>query len=140
MNQPKNVDEWVARPHKEDIQKVPEALRLADLMEVTADMLEIPYKPNSRNTDRKAAAELRRLHQHELSNELWHKKTEWVQNSYTTAELGIHRADVIKQRIDRLHSLNQELVDVLKYIEAQTHLGHIHDTASAALAKARGEA
>jgi hypothetical protein len=40
----------------------PEALRLAHLMEVTADMLEIPYKPNSRNTDRKAAAELRRLH------------------------------------------------------------------------------
>jgi hypothetical protein len=38
----------------------------------------------------------------------------------------------------RLHSLNQELVEALKYIEAQTHLGHIHDTASSALTKARG--
>ena len=39
----------------------------------------------------------------------------------------------------RLHELNQELVFALRYIEAQTHLGHIHDTASSALAKARGK-
>ena len=39
----------------------------------------------------------------------------------------------------RLHEVNQELVFALRYIEAQTHLGHIHDTASSALAKARGK-
>jgi len=40
--------------------------------------------------------------------------------------------------IRHLRRMNQELVDTLKYIEAQTHLGHIHDTASSALTKARG--
>ena len=67
-----------------------------------------------------AAAELCRLHQHELSNELWYKKTDWLQNSYTIAEVGMHRADVIKQRIDRLHSLNHELMEALKKANEQT--------------------
>ena len=86
----------------------PEALRLADELNAS--------NSNGKMCD-EAADELRRLHQHELANELWHKKTEWVQNSYTTAELGLHRADVIKQRIDRLHSLNQELVEALEGLD-----------------------
>ena len=39
----------------------------------------------------------------------------------------------------RLHEANQELMHWLKYIQAQTHIGHIHDTASAAITKATGE-
>ena len=91
---------------------------------------------------RAVAAELRRLHQHELSNELWHKKTEWLQNSYTTAELGIHRADVMKQRIDRLRSLNQELVEALNLaVRQNSHdmlmTGDELRTCETALAKAK---
>jgi hypothetical protein len=37
----------------------------------------------------------------------------------------------------RLHSVNAELLHWMKYIQAQTHLGHIHDTASTAIAKAQ---
>jgi hypothetical protein len=37
----------------------------------------------------------------------------------------------------RLHSVNAELLHWMKYIQAQTHLAHIHDTASAAIAKAQ---
>jgi hypothetical protein len=53
----------------------------------------------------------------------------------------VHEYDIDRlaaAELRRLQSLNQELVDTLKYIEAQTHLGHIHDTASSALTKARG--
>jgi len=58
-------------------------------------------------------------------------------------DLGNYTHKDVTKAVDelrRLHSLNQELVDTLKYIEAQRHLGHIHYTASAALAKARGKA
>jgi len=50
----------------------------------------------------------------------------------------IKRNTEASAELRRLHEVNQELVFALRYIEAQTHLGHIHDTASSALAKARG--
>jgi hypothetical protein len=49
-----------------------------------------------------AAAELRRLHQQELALKEWLDKTEWVQETSEAHELGMHRADVLAQRIDRL--------------------------------------
>ena len=39
----------------------------------------------------------------------------------------------------RLHEVNTELLHWMKYIQAQTHLGHIHDTASIAITKATKE-
>ena len=35
----------------------------------------------------------------------------------------------------RLHEANQALIHWMEYIQAQTNIGHIHDTASAAIAK-----
>ena len=60
-----------------------------------------------------AAAELRRLHElYEQArdkavrmieaNDQWAAKTQWVQDTVQPEELGMHRADVLKQRIDRL--------------------------------------
>lgn len=80
----------------------PEALRLAD----DCDEGMVDFE----NT----AAELRRLHLHEVSNSVWLEKTEWVQETAKPFELGMHRADVLKQRIDRLHEVNQELLEALK--------------------------
>ena len=111
MKQPKNVDEWVARPHKEDIQRIPEALRLADILQ---------HRIPSIKCLEDAAAELRRLHE---AHEWQHKM-----------------AGQRLRRIEKLEAINQELIEALGYIEAQRHLGHIHYTASAALAKARGKA
>ena len=54
--------------------------------------------------DLAAAAELRRLHQHELAHKEWLDKTEWVQETREAYELGMHRADALKRRIDRLVS------------------------------------
>jgi hypothetical protein len=62
----------------------------------------------------KAAAELRRLDQHELANNVWHEKTEWVQNTVQPHELGMHRADVLRQRIDRLEAVNAQLLEALE--------------------------
>ena len=87
----------------------PKALRLADELDVgDFDAL----------TNYAAADELRRLHQHELAHIKWLEKTEWVQDTVHYSELGQHRADVIKQRFDRLHEVNQELLEALKYAEA----------------------
>ena len=102
--------------------------------------------------DQEAAAELRRLHQHELANNLWHEKTEWVQRTVQPSELGMHRADVLKQRIDRLHAVNADLLEALKLAlsshgvmllsdppqEAWKTYG-VEAKARAAIAKATGE-
>lgn len=47
-----------------------------------------------------AAAELRRLHQFEMAYHEWLDKTEWVQADMTPTELGMHRADIIRTRVD----------------------------------------
>lgn len=70
----------------------PEALRLAELLE--------KHMPDQ--VEKASAAELRRLHQHEIANNEWWGKTDWVQETCESHELGMHRADVLKQRIDRL--------------------------------------
>jgi len=86
----------------------PEALRLADLIE------------RFRSPDcGYAADELRRLHQHELALIEWLEKTHWVQVGAQPGELGRHRADVIKQRFDRLHAANIDCVDHFNAIKAE---------------------
>ena len=47
--------------------------------------------------------------------------------------------DQAATELRRLHEVNTELIFALKYISAQTHIGHIQDTASSAIAKATGE-
>jgi len=96
-----------------------------------------------------AAAELRRLHDYESAYEIWSEKTNWVQDSSQAHELGKHRADVLKDRIDRLHEVNQELVEALENVCNQLlRRGIFTDpehpdrlalsAAHAALAKAKG--
>lgn len=50
------------------------------------------------------AAELRRLHRHELANAEWCEKTNWISKGIKVSELGLHRADVLKQRIEHLEA------------------------------------
>ena len=125
------------------------ALRLADALDAV----------NTNNADsllmqmvaRSAAAELRRLHRFEVSANEWIKKTEWVQETATCKELGYHRADVIKQRFDRLIAQRGELLEALKdYDDAFTgfdpsskesrhRMRQAVIKARAAIAKAEGE-
>ena len=106
----------------------PEALRLAD--DLQSGHFEMAMF---------AAEELRRLHQHELANQVWHEKTEWVQQTAQPSELGMHRADVLRQRIDRLHAVNEELLGALK--ACRSMVGHPDNLLfiDAAIAKATGE-
>jgi hypothetical protein len=68
-----------------------------------------------------AAAELRRLHDYESAYEIWSEKTNWVQDSSQAHELGKHRADVLKDRIDRLHEVNQELLEALEVLSGEAN-------------------
>jgi hypothetical protein len=91
--------------------KQPEALRLANALEkeiVRTVHLDVLHQD--------ALNELRRLHKIERAFDLWIEKTEWVQESCSAEELGMHRADVMKQRIDRLHEVNAELLEALKIL------------------------
>ncbi len=49
-------------------------------------------------------AERDRLQQFEAAYNEWHDKTEWVQETANAHELGKHRADVLKDRIDQLRA------------------------------------
>jgi len=106
-----------------------------------ANALEVSDKnPALINVNNRAAAELRRLHQHELANQVWHEKTEWVQQTAQPSELGMHRADVLRQRIDRLHAVNEELLGALK--ACRSMVGHPDNLLfiDAAIAKAGEQA
>jgi hypothetical protein len=112
-----------------------------------ANALELSDKhPELINVNNRAAAELRRLHQHELALAQWLEKTKWVQVDAQPLELGRHRADVIQMRIARLHAIKNELVETLvAMIEAHAVPSTAckerpaYDAARAAIAKATGE-
>ena len=85
----------------------PEALFLADA-------ITHPEGEPTWETCVKAAAELRRLHAEEMAAKEWHNKTEWVQATAQAHELGMHRADVLRQRIERLTAINSQLLEALE--------------------------
>jgi hypothetical protein len=94
---------------------------------------------------KQAAAELRRLDQHELANNVWHEKTEWVQNTAQPHELGMHRADVMRQRIERLTAINAQLLEALEgmlvvWEDDPSYGFNTANKARAAIAAAKGEA
>jgi len=68
-----------------------------------------------------AAHELRRLHQHELANETWCEKTEWVQHTAQPSELGMHRADVLWNRIENLAHQRNILIHALDLIKSSEY-------------------
>jgi hypothetical protein len=82
----------------------PEALRLAD----------VPICERSITWQSQATAELRRLHRQELAAQEWLDRTDWVQETAHESELGLHRADVLKQRIEHFRAFNQALLEALE--------------------------
>ena len=91
----------------------PEALRLADALMETH-----PYPLDIKN----AAAELRRLHPYETAYKEWHEKTEWVQTTARPGEFGMHRADVMRQRLEQAKAQRDALLEALK--AAEPYLSH----------------
>lgn len=65
------------------------------LYEVTGDIRDL-------NTLLVPLTEIRRLSAVEDAWTVWQQKTEWVQESAQPHELGLHRADVLRGRIDTL--------------------------------------
>jgi hypothetical protein len=109
--------------------KQPRALVLADILESNF----------GKQPELDAAAELRRLHQFELAHEIWCEKTEWVQHTAQASELGLHRADVLWNRIEDLVHQRNTLMRALKLIKSSENsdMGQIYckGVAVAAIAK-----
>ena len=90
----------------------PEAIRLADDLNYVARYVDSEHW----DTFAKTADDLRRLHLHELALQDWLDKTDWVQETAQVGELGMHRADVLTKRIEKLEASNQELLAALKLV------------------------
>ena len=119
----------------------PEALRLADELENMTCL----WSPSvNRARVDKATAELRRLHPYEPAYKAWHEKTEWVQTTARPGEFGMHRADVMRQRLEQAEAQRDALLEALKlarpYINPNTPYGyHAEVKAAAAIKAVEGE-
>lgn len=51
---------------------------------------------------------LRQLYKMDEAFDVWLEKTEWVQKTIQVGELGMHRADVLRQRIEKLEAWKAE--------------------------------
>ena len=51
----------------------------------------------------------------------WSEKTEWVQESVRCSELGKHRADVMRDRINQLTDVNTRLFDQVKVLQSDAN-------------------
>jgi len=83
------------------------------------------------------AAELRRLSKVEAAFKEWVDKTDWVQRTAKPAELGVHRADVLANRIAALEAELKDTNDMNQQLRDQNTAV---DAACAALEKAGIEA
>lgn len=63
-------------------------------------------------------AECKRLRQFEVAYNDWQAKTDWVQESAKPHELGRHRADVLRARIEALAAQQGEAVQVVATVPA----------------------
>lgn len=81
-------------------------------------------------------AERDRLLQFEAAHNEWHDKTEWVQKTAKAHELGKHRADVLKERVDQLQAEVEALRKVIRaalyYVPEHKH--DLREIMSAAMA------
>lgn len=67
-------------------------------------------------------AENEALSRYKTAYEEWSDKTQWVQDTSSAKELGMHRADVLKQRIDWLSAENEALKDVIRSLSKELSL------------------
>lgn len=71
-----------------------------------------------KDTEQRLATELRHLNSVDRCLNEWLDKTQWVQTSAQSHELGMHRADVISQRFSEITKQRDELLVALKEISA----------------------
>jgi hypothetical protein len=68
----------------------------------------------------------------------WLSKSEWVQDTATPGELGMHRADVLRQRIERL-AAERDALRVALRADAQRYRWRAIDAAIDAAREAQGD-
>jgi hypothetical protein len=104
-----------------------EALRLAlEALKQIDEAMPFPVAKLAQKVIKEALAQPEPNYKKAL--EVWLDKTEWVQETVKPHELGMHRADVLKQRIENASpqrtwvGLTDEEINLI-YAEPQTHIG-----------------
>lgn len=64
---------------------------------------------------------------YKMAWEEWQDKTEWVQQTAKAKELGMHRADVLRLRIEALEKENVDLKDQISQHGRALSSGHLYD-------------
>ena len=87
-----------------------------------------------------AAAELGRLNVYEYLLRDWLDRTDWVQETARPHELGMHRADVMRQRLEQAETQRDALLEALCELLADAEfLGWDTAKARAAIKSVEGE-
>lgn len=81
--------------------------RVADLF---ADLV---VSQHTAELEREAALMRARMERLEAANQAWSDKTDWVQKTSQWYELGMHRADVLRTRIEHLEAERTTLVEAI---------------------------
>lgn len=98
-------------------------IELADAYAVTG-----PLFASQREARAALAAEIERV---EAEIEVGAQQMRWMMHSHNKS------FDDFTEKVAALEAENAKLRFALTYIQAQTHVGHIHDTASAALGETK---
>jgi len=105
--------------------KQPEALRLAEFIENDIPPFSEWVLVAVASKLRTQHAEIERLTRIEVAWDEWQAKTEWVQASAQPKELGMHRADVLRSRIERKDALEAAMREpVAEVVHRQIGPGH----------------
>lgn len=68
-----------------------------------------------------------RLSNVEFAFDEWIEKTNWVQHTANASELGKHRADVLRERIETLRKENEQLHQLITDLELKSKLAPDHN-------------
>ena len=69
----------------------------------------------------------------------WLEKTEWIQETGHADELGMHRADAIRKRLQKIEAQRDALLELLDRAADTLHECGLRDEIYAAIAAAEGE-
>jgi hypothetical protein len=71
--------------------------------------------------------EVARLKRFEVAFDEWYDKTQWVQDTSTAKELGKHRADVLRERIEDMQTTLRNALQALEHGEIKEAIDQIEE-------------
>lgn len=103
-----------SRTLEKEMNTQPDGLQLADFMVSKYDLFPESEQMRVATLLRTQHADIERLGKFYAAWQVWQDKTEWVQEAFKASELGMHRADVLKARIERKDALLRQALDAMQ--------------------------